>query len=820
MTSPGGGKPGGKSTTIGYATLQLIPSLKGVTEAIEQQIDGKVVEVKVTPKVDQRAAEDAGRQTKAAVEKQTADVKVTPKADTRAAEQAGKAAGDAVAKGANDAVAKGDIGKTVSDEVTKTVAKSSPGKDLAKIIVDGLASGAKDELRGGPLGDVLVDGLAEGVKQGIDNGTGRQIIKTVSDAVKAGNLGGSVKDAVLPGIKQIGTDIRAGATEWSKGVADALRGGDIQGATENIGSKVRNTTALIAGIGSTFGLQLDGVRDFGNGSATTLETVGGDVQDILNKASDMKSSFVDTGELLGNVLPGRAGAGAQKILNSLGSIIPVAGAVYDALDRITSKWHADQEERFWERNEADRRAIELGVKPPQPGVGDIGGAPAVGQGDAPKRPPLPNARVDLRAQVQAGNVPGFSIGPNGQIVDRDGKPVNLPGFDFGGYTGAYPIDKIAGVVHGKEFVVNALSQQSIENDHPGLLDYMNKTGKLPGYAGGGLVAGTAELRQMIGQRFGISNIGGWRPEDKYGEHSTGRALDVMVGDKSKGDAVRDFALANADAIDLKWVIWRQHLYYPGGGGYDMPDRGSPTQNHMDHVHIFSGTGISNGLRGALKGGGRTVTVSAPALAGPDPTGISAPDQTAATASSDVSPASSSSAGGGGFSLPSSLSGLAATGLSDLGVTTQATPNSPERTFEIGNAAGSAVTGQVQSALGVFGVNDSPGWLQGISKFVGGLSISDASGNKIFGGSGASAIGGLSPFGKSAPGGYGGAEPSAASSVGVSAPAPAVGNVHGAAAGQQPGPVFHTQISAFDTSDALAMWDRKKNELVAAKTSRF
>ena len=44
-------------TTIGFATLQIIPSLRGVSEAIEKQIDGKVIDVKVAPKVDERAAE-------------------------------------------------------------------------------------------------------------------------------------------------------------------------------------------------------------------------------------------------------------------------------------------------------------------------------------------------------------------------------------------------------------------------------------------------------------------------------------------------------------------------------------------------------------------------------------------------------------------------------------------------------------------------------------------------------------------------------------------------------------------------------------------
>ena len=206
---------------------------------------------------------------------------------------------------------------------------------------------------------------------------------------------------------------------------------------------------------------------------------------------------------------------------------------------------------------------------------------------------------------------GISV-PGADTLNNWGK--SLKGLSGGGYTGAMATDQIAGVVHGDEHVIKSTSRRRIENAYPGLLDFMNQNGRLPlpGYAEGGLVAGTAQLRKLISDRFGISDIGGYRPGgDGFNEHSTGRALDVMVGtNSSAGDAVKNFALANSDAIDLKWVIWKQHLYYPGGGGYDMEDRGGPTANHMDHVHIFSGPGIAGGLRGALKGGQAGAAVGA------------------------------------------------------------------------------------------------------------------------------------------------------------------------------------------------------------------
>ncbi|AKC03043.1 tail length tape measure protein [Gordonia phage Gsput1] len=145
-----------------------------------------------------------------------------------------------------------------------------------------------------------------------------------------------------------------------------------------------------------------------------------------------------------------------------------------------------------------------------------------------------------------------------------------------------------------------LTRFGIEEDSP-IVNAL--IGRLPRFADGGLATGTSQLRDAISERFGITDIGGYRPEDGYGEHSTGRALDVMVGgDSAKGDQVKDFAVQNADAIGLKWAIWQQKMWYPDGSSEAMPDRGSPTQNHMDHVHIFSDESISGGLKGSLTGG--------------------------------------------------------------------------------------------------------------------------------------------------------------------------------------------------------------------------
>ncbi|NMO00834.1 hypothetical protein HH308_06355 [Gordonia sp. TBRC 11910] len=132
---------------------------------------------------------------------------------------------------------------------------------------------------------------------------------------------------------------------------------------------------------------------------------------------------------------------------------------------------------------------------------------------------------------------------------------------------------------------------------------------LPGLAGGGTVdlnkawpneddrlqPGARRLGRIISQKFSINDIGGYRAPDGYNEHSTGRALDVMVGDDTaKGNEVKDFVLQNAKNIGLKWAIWQQTMWYPDGSSSPMEDRGSPTQNHMDHVHVFLDESANSG----------------------------------------------------------------------------------------------------------------------------------------------------------------------------------------------------------------------------------
>ncbi|MBF6347594.1 hypothetical protein IU448_01020 [Nocardia flavorosea] len=101
----------------------------------------------------------------------------------------------------------------------------------------------------------------------------------------------------------------------------------------------------------------------------------------------------------------------------------------------------------------------------------------------------------------------------------------------------------------------------------------------------------AQVGNLIGQTFGVADIGG--ANGRYdGEHGAGLALDFMTSDPAHGDAIADFVLANKERFGVSYVIWQQQ-YNDGSGWSYMEDRGSPTQNHYDHVHVsfYSGADV-------------------------------------------------------------------------------------------------------------------------------------------------------------------------------------------------------------------------------------
>lgn len=104
----------------------------------------------------------------------------------------------------------------------------------------------------------------------------------------------------------------------------------------------------------------------------------------------------------------------------------------------------------------------------------------------------------------------------------------------------------------------------------------------------GLTSRTAAVHQALCQGFpAVRSYGGVRP-DWDAEHPSGRAIDAMVSSTATGDAVANWARANASRYGITEVIWNQRIWTTqrsGEGWRMMSDRGSATANHRDHVHI-------------------------------------------------------------------------------------------------------------------------------------------------------------------------------------------------------------------------------------------
>jgi hypothetical protein len=104
----------------------------------------------------------------------------------------------------------------------------------------------------------------------------------------------------------------------------------------------------------------------------------------------------------------------------------------------------------------------------------------------------------------------------------------------------------------------------------------------------GLQPATIAVHRAVCASFGaIARYGGLGS----GEHARGYALDVMLGGTGLGSQIAAFLVANARQLGVTEVIWAQHIWTAeraGEGWRPMADRGSPTANHLDHVHVYTG----------------------------------------------------------------------------------------------------------------------------------------------------------------------------------------------------------------------------------------
>lgn len=125
---------------------------------------------------------------------------------------------------------------------------------------------------------------------------------------------------------------------------------------------------------------------------------------------------------------------------------------------------------------------------------------------------------------------------------------------------------------------------------PAVTDAASVTTNNP--ANEGLQPQTAALKEEIAAKYGITEFSLYRPGDS-GDHGKGLAADFIVGDNTElGNRVAADVTSNMTERGISYVIWQQQFYAPFESIYgpantwnQMPDRGSVTENHYDHVHV-------------------------------------------------------------------------------------------------------------------------------------------------------------------------------------------------------------------------------------------
>lgn len=101
------------------------------------------------------------------------------------------------------------------------------------------------------------------------------------------------------------------------------------------------------------------------------------------------------------------------------------------------------------------------------------------------------------------------------------------------------------------------------------------------------------LRNVAARYPEVGTYGGTRYGDPQ-DHGKGAAIDIMIVPHTDpawvalGDEINDWLQANADELNITYLIWKQRIWMAGSppdAWSVMEDRGDFTQNHFDHIHV-------------------------------------------------------------------------------------------------------------------------------------------------------------------------------------------------------------------------------------------
>ena len=851
-----------------------------MSDAINQQIDGKTVSVKVEPKVDSRAAEDAGRQVREGAEKHTRDVAVEAKVDRPAAEKAGREVRDTVEKHTRDVAVEATVDTRAAEDVGRqtgeAVAKGS-STALGQLIIGALQG------IGGEAGQRLGEALADSIPTGM-SGAAERIGTALRNSLPQGGqvagqmLGAAIGIAVTDAIGKERLDKagRAILAGLERAVKAANTGTDIGVAIGNaVASGLTNSsgvlttaagkiTSTVDGIGSAIGAakQLLGDDSWAAPGLDSLNSALGTAAPLL-ESMNSAATLASTGAQAISTATGLASKAqllwnAALIANPLGLIVTAIGAVVAALVLFFTKTELGRKiwEGFTEYLKAAWEVIKSAFSAAWDAIGAIWDAMVTKAGqvwegikskftavvDFVKG--LPGAISSAASGMWDGISNAFK-----SMVDRmkgwwndfagalsfttpeflPGEPVtfSLPTFGGGGHTGTMAADKAAGVVHGGEFVVRKESTDRIQNAYPGLLDYLNNQGALPGYASGGIVAlgnisgpgiTTKEqqsmwdaIRSVFPDAILTSATRTVMTEGHPDFHNAGKAIDISG--PSMGRIASWIAANYPGSLELIHSPFGRNIKNGKNVGDGVGYYGQGLMNaHADHVHWALGktakspVAAENSAAQAEAASGATTSIARPPKS--DMLSALGVDSSATSSLAAAQPSTVSSAEDGAaskFSVPGSLSEIGSWAGQYAGDQVGSAANNTDPRLktamgglgDLGSAAGGLIDGQVGSALGVLGVNGSPGWLQGLSTFIGGISVG--------GGDGAASVAPMAA--------------TSAVSRGAQAAGSALGSVHnGSGAQPGPGPVYNIRTATVE--DAFLQSQRLERERAAAKLSRY
>jgi hypothetical protein len=109
-----------------------------------------------------------------------------------------------------------------------------------------------------------------------------------------------------------------------------------------------------------------------------------------------------------------------------------------------------------------------------------------------------------------------------------------------------------------------------------------------GTATWGLLRHAAWSSRVAKHRYAVGTVIGFR-SSSTSDHGKRLAADFMVGSRTtKGARVARFAKKHYRQLNVTYVIWYQRIWSverADEGWRPMPDQGSATANHKDHVHV-------------------------------------------------------------------------------------------------------------------------------------------------------------------------------------------------------------------------------------------